>query len=125
MRDKRALFMQLLGEEIDTKIAMLTSRGRRSDANHLTGAALKGQQIPQSDVVAWDGDRVWRETTFNNTHTLRAGGSHFSLDGFSMVATVNWVRDTVGNSLDTTSERVVVCVLVVVTHVSFRFGDLV
>lgn len=56
--DERGLLVKLLGEEVDTKVAVLTgSRGGR-DADDLAGAALEHQEITQTDVVAWDADGV-------------------------------------------------------------------
>lgn len=53
--------MQLLGEEIDTQVAVLTSSGRGGDADDLARAVLKDQEITETNVVAWDGDGVWWE----------------------------------------------------------------
>lgn len=56
--DERGLLVKLLGEEVDTKVAVLTcGRGGR-DADDLAGAALEHQEITQTDVVAWDADGV-------------------------------------------------------------------
>ena len=67
--DERGLLVKLLGEEVDTKVAVLTgSRGGR-DADDLAGAALEHQEITQTDVVAWDADGVGN-TVSGGTRTL-------------------------------------------------------
>jgi len=58
VRDERRLLVQLLGEEVDAQVAMLTSGGRGRDANDLTRTALQDQQVAEADVVGWDGDGV-------------------------------------------------------------------
>jgi hypothetical protein len=60
VRDERGLFMQLLGEEINTQVAVLTSGRRGGDSDDLAWAALKDQEITDTDVVAGNGDSVWR-----------------------------------------------------------------
>lgn len=56
--DERGLLMELLGEEVDTKVAVLASLGGGSDADDLARAALKDQEIANADVVARDGNGV-------------------------------------------------------------------
>jgi len=56
--DEARLLMELLGEEVNTEVAMLTSLGRGSDADDLARATLKDQEIANADVVARDGDGV-------------------------------------------------------------------
>lgn len=51
------LFMKLLGEQINSEIAMLTRLGRSGDANDLARAMLKNYQVANANVVAWDGER--------------------------------------------------------------------
>lgn len=48
--------MKLLGEEVHTKVAVLTSLCRGGDSDDLTWSTLKDQEIANADVVAWDGD---------------------------------------------------------------------
>ncbi|KAJ3522405.1 hypothetical protein NM208_g12871 [Fusarium decemcellulare] len=50
--DERRLLMELLGEEIDTKVAVLAGGRGGRDADDLAGTALKHQEITQADVVA-------------------------------------------------------------------------
>jgi len=56
--DERRLLMELLGEEVNTEVAVLASLGGGGDADDLARAALKDQEIANADVVAGDGDGV-------------------------------------------------------------------
>jgi len=56
--DEAGLLMELLGEEVNTEVTVLTSLGGGGDADDLARAALKDQEIANADVVAWDGDGV-------------------------------------------------------------------
>jgi hypothetical protein len=67
--DERGLLVELLGEEIDTKVAVLTSGRGGGDADDLAGAALEHQEVTQTDVVAWDADGVG-EAVSRGTRTL-------------------------------------------------------
>jgi len=58
--DAGALLMQLLGEEVDTKVAVLASGSRRADADNLARAALEHQDITEADVVAGNGNCATR-----------------------------------------------------------------
>lgn len=50
--------MQLLGEEIDTQVSVLTGGRGGGDSDDLAWATLKNQEITDTDVVTWDGDGV-------------------------------------------------------------------
>ena len=54
--DEAGLLMELLGEEVNTEVAVLASLGGGGDADDLARAALKDQEIANADVVAGDGD---------------------------------------------------------------------
>ncbi|KAI1050665.1 hypothetical protein LB506_001763 [Fusarium annulatum] len=56
--DERGLLVELLGEEIDTKVAVLTGGRGGGDADDLAGTALEHQEVTQTDVVAGDADGV-------------------------------------------------------------------
>jgi hypothetical protein len=56
VRDNTWLLMELLGEEVDTEVTMLTSLGRGGDANDLAWAVLKDHKVTNADVVARDGE---------------------------------------------------------------------
>ena len=50
--------MELLGEEVNTKVAVLASLGRGGDADYLARATLKNQEVTNADVVAGNGNGV-------------------------------------------------------------------
>lgn len=54
--DERGLFMELLGEEVNTEITVLASLRRCGDTDDLARAALEDQEIANADMVAGDGD---------------------------------------------------------------------
>jgi hypothetical protein len=56
--DEAGLLVELLGEQVNTEVAVLTSLRRGGDADDLARAALKDQEIANADVVAGDGDGV-------------------------------------------------------------------
>jgi hypothetical protein len=67
VRDEARLLMELLGEEVNTKIAVLASLRRGGDADDLARTTLKDQEIANADVVARDGDGIGR------SHGARCG----------------------------------------------------
>jgi len=58
VRDNTWLLMQLLGEEVNTKVSVLTSLGRGGDADDLAWAVLEDDKVTNADVVAWDSEGV-------------------------------------------------------------------
>ena len=56
--DEGRLLVQLLGEEVNTEVAVLASGRGGRDADDLARAALKHQEVTHADVVAGDGDGV-------------------------------------------------------------------
>jgi microcystin degradation protein MlrC len=56
--DEAGLLVELLGEQVNTEVAVLASLGGGGDADDLARAALKDQEIANADVVAGDGDGV-------------------------------------------------------------------
>jgi hypothetical protein len=56
--DERRLLMELLGEEVDTKVAVLASSSRGRDADDLARAALEDEDVAETDMVARDGHGV-------------------------------------------------------------------
>lgn len=101
--DKRALLMELLGEEVDTEIAVLARLCRGGDADDLAWATLQDQQVPNADVVAGDGDGVGRTRSTGITSTWSTHGDFTVLDN-------NVFFNTLGAAL----------VLVVVVRVTFK-----
>lgn len=59
--DTGALLMQLLGEEVNAKVAVLASGSRGADADDLARAVLKHQDVAKADVMAGDSDSVGHE----------------------------------------------------------------
>jgi len=57
--DEGGLLMQLLGEEVDTQVAVLTSGRGGCDADDLARTTLEDQEIAEADVMGGDGDGVW------------------------------------------------------------------
>lgn len=53
--DEGGLLVQLLGEEVNTKVAVLASGRGGRDADDLAWPALEHQEVTQADVVAGDG----------------------------------------------------------------------
>ena len=66
--DERRLFMQLLGEEVDTQVSVLAGGVGGGDFDDLARTALKDQKITDSNMVGRDGDGV------------RGGGSGLARD---------------------------------------------
>jgi hypothetical protein len=58
VRDNARLLVQLLGEQVNTKVTVLTGLGRGGDADDLAGAVLQDHEIANADVVARDGEGV-------------------------------------------------------------------
>jgi hypothetical protein len=58
VRDNAWLFMQLLGEEINTEVTMLSGLSGGGDADDLAWAVLEDDKITNADVVARDGEGV-------------------------------------------------------------------
>jgi hypothetical protein len=56
--DEAGLLMELLGEQVNTEVAVLASLGGGGDADDLARAALEDQEIANADVVAGDGDSL-------------------------------------------------------------------
>ena len=67
VRDERRLLMELLGEEVDTEVAVLASGSRGRDADDLAGAALEDEDVAEADVVAGDRHRVGGGRTLGGT----------------------------------------------------------
>lgn len=114
--DEAGLLMELLGEEVNTEVAVLAGGSRGADADDLAGAALEDQDVTEADVVAGDGDGVGSLLNGRGGSGAAADGRDLSLDvAFMMVVElvsqlVQLVVELVVNLL---AEGVVaVCVLV-------------
>lgn len=141
--DEGGLLVQLLGEEVNTKVAVLASLSRGGDADDLARTALQDQQVADPDVVAGDGDGVgnhgarWSGAGRGRVVGLLAGSGGgdlgvtndnvlFDLLGAVLVlvfvvvvvASVNGVENSVGDAVKSVAERVVVAVFVVISHIT-------
>jgi hypothetical protein len=132
--DEGRLLVQLLGEEVHTKVAVLAGLSGGGDADDLAGTALEDEQVADADVVAGDGDGVWgADGTGRGVGTLTWGahgdfavadddvfltlGVVVGVFGVVVTSALEWVENAVGGLVETVAERVVVAVLVVVSHV--------
>lgn len=126
--NKRRFLVQLLGEEVNAEVAMLAGLSRGSDTNDLAGAALKDQEITNANVMAGYGDGVGGTGTPSGVAGGRVTGSrHGDLGVFDdyflftvvvvVMGSVNGVKDAVGSAVKSVAERVIVAVLVVISHV--------
>jgi len=81
--DAGALLVQLLGEEVHTKVAMLASGSRGADADDLARAGLKHQDVAKANVVAGDSDSVGHESGGSLIAAGRAAGGAVGADGLA------------------------------------------
>lgn len=58
--DDGRLFSQLLGEEVNTQVAVLTGGRGGGDLDQLTRTTLKDEDVTETDEVRGDGDSVGR-----------------------------------------------------------------
>lgn len=99
--DEGGLLVQLLGEEVDTEVAVLTSRGRGRDADDLARATLEDEDVAKADVVAGDGHGVGRDR-------ILRGATATGLTGIGDLNMAFRVQDTVSQLVNSVTERVVV-----------------
>jgi hypothetical protein len=123
--DERGLLVQLLGEEVDTKVAVLAGGARGGDADDLARAALEHQEVSHADVVARNGHRVGDVARATTARGAGRGGARARLTvdvnvDVSLMAA--GVGDPVSELVDSLTEGVVVAVLVVVTHLGLLVG---
>lgn len=131
--DEGALFVQLTGEQVDTKVSVLAGLGRHADADDLRGATLQQEDVANANEMALDWHSAATKTTFDkadlvdrSTRTCYASSGFFSALYDHLIAAAigvvtvvrKWVKDAVSGTLDTATEAVVVPLVVVVTHVS-------
>lgn len=127
--DVRGLLMQLLGEHVNTEVTVLASGSRDGDLDDLARTALEHQEVTNADVVARDGDSVGQVavavTAIATARLASVGGTAGRTHGCGALLTdldVNLfattrVVDAVGKLVDALTERVVLAVFVVVSHV--------
>lgn len=117
--------MELLGEEIDTEVAVLAGLSGRGDADYLGRTALKDEKIADTDMMTWNGDSIRSTATLNKAdafaNTLANAGRAGLLpvdDYFLalMVVGMERMKNTVGSFFEAVADGVIVSVVVVVTH---------
>jgi hypothetical protein len=140
--DERRLLVELLGEEVDSEVAVLAGLGRGGDADDLARTALQDQQVADPDVVARDGDGVgnhgagWGGAVGGGVVGLLAGsgggdlavtndnvlfdtlGVVLVLVFVVVVCAVDGVENFVCDAVKSVAERVVVAVFVVISHIT-------
>jgi len=104
--DEGRLLVELLGEEVDTEVAVLASGSRGGDADHLAGAALEDEDVAKADVVAGDGHSVGSRRILRGTRASTATGLTDLGDLNALMAFR--VQDSVSQLVNTATERVVV-----------------
>jgi hypothetical protein len=112
VRDGAGLLVELLGEEVDTEVAVLAGGGRGGDADHLAGAVLEDQDVAEADVVAGDGDRVGGRLVSNGANAAAGAGRGANLAVLGIVAAFMRVEDPVSQLVHTSAEGVVVALRV-------------
>ena len=124
---KTRLFVELLGEEIDSEIAVLAGLSRGSDADNLARTTLEDQEIADADVVAGNCDGVWANRTVDEpdalTDTLADAGwaavflfNDYLFAIMVVVVRVEGVEDAVRGFLNAVTKGVVPTFIIVVTH---------
>lgn len=131
--DVRGLLVELLGEQVNTEVAVLAGGSRDGDLDDLAGTALEHQEVTDADVVAGDGDGVGqvavavvataRLTSVGGTAGRSHGCGALLTDLDVDLLTTTGVVDAVGKLVDALTERVVVAVFVVVAHVRLLVGS--
>jgi hypothetical protein len=122
--DEGGLLVQLLGEEVDTKVAVLAGGTRGGDADDLARAALEDEEVAEADVVAGNGHRVGDVTLTARGAAGRSGSRGLlavdvDVDVGLMTAVAGHL---VGELVDALTEGVVVAVFVVVSHLRLLVG---
>lgn len=105
--DEGGLLVKLLGEEVDTEVAVLAGGGRGGDLDDLAGAALEDQEVTEADVVAGDGDGVGEERGTGVARGRRAGSTTDLGDLVAGGAAFMRVSNLVSQLVKTLAERVI------------------
>lgn len=142
--DEAGLLLQLAGEEVNAQVAVLASLRRHRDTDHLAGTALQDEDVADADEVARDRDGLAGRATvarLDDADLLAdaiavarraAPLTHHGLLAVVVVLVVEGMQDVVSGTLHAAAERVVVALVVVVTHLASwggvadggGFGDL-
>lgn len=140
--DEAGLLVQLAGEEVDTQVAVLAGLGGDGDTDHLAGTALEDQDVADAHEVAGDGHGLGggaaASTGLDNAHILTNTVPETNWSAIvssddniltvvvimmvmvMVVMVMERVHDAVGSAFHTTTEGVVVTVVVVVAHLASR-----
>lgn len=132
VRYETRLFVKLLGEKVDSEIAVLARLSGRGDSDNLAWTTLKDQKISDANVVAWDGDGIGSPSTLDEADALTDTATNpgrttlFVLDDYlltlvTVMMGMERMEDTVGGLFKAMAERVIVTVVVVVTHFGSRW----
>lgn len=126
--DEAGLLLELAGEQVNTEVTVLAGLGGDGDADHLARTPLEDQDVANADEVAGDSDSLAGSTAvagLNDADSL-AGSLVRGATGLNnLVTVVEGVHDAVGSTLNAAAERVVLTLVVVVTHLARLLGGLV
>jgi len=111
----------LLGEEVDTQVAVLAGGRGGGDADDLARTALQDKEIAEADVVAGDGDSVGSVGRLGDRRWGRGAYSNVNLLPVYMIMMLVMVvmvmsRQAVGSTVEAVAEGVIVTIFIVVTH---------
>lgn len=121
------LLVELFSEEIHSQVAMLAGLRRSGDANHLARSLLEDDQVPNANVVTWNGKGAldcgssggWSSSLRSLTRTRGAvvstgGASTFKLDTGNRLSAqralvnVGGMKNSVGDTANVLEVMVVV-----------------
>lgn len=108
----------MLGEEVDTQVAVLAGGRGGGDANDLARTALQDEEIAEADVVAGNGDSVgsvgglsgtgrcwcWRRGAYSNVNLLPV----YMIMMLVMMVVMVTSRQTVGSTVEAVAKGVIV-----------------
>jgi hypothetical protein len=102
------LLVQLLGEEVDTEVTVLTSGWGGGDADNLAWATLEDEDIASADVVGWNSNRVWDGSWVGGGAARRGRGGDLNIYFGATRMRVASMKDTVSCTMETVAEGVIV-----------------
>lgn len=113
---ERRLLVELLGEQVNTEVAVLAGSRGGGDADNLAGTALEDQDIAIADVVARNGYRVRDTSRADRSRGGRVGALTNQLNIVVVDVVVVVGEDFVGHLVQTVTKRVIMSVFVVISH---------
>jgi hypothetical protein len=115
--DEGGLFVQLLGEEVDTQVAVLAGGRGGSNADDLARTTLQDEEIAEANVVAGNGDsvgsvgrlggrtgRCWARGAYSNVNLLPV----YMVMMIVMMVVMVTSRQAVGSTVEAVAEGVIV-----------------